>query len=124
MTKIQTTRDLRLEMMAVARGERKPPAGANLKSYNSVTALVRLLTDENRDLLAMIRDRRPESISELGKLSGRSRGNVTRSLSKLETAGFVEFVQSGRTKKPVAVAKSVTLSIDPYSIHHDRVEVA
>ena len=58
-------RELRGEMMAVARGERPVPAHAGTQTFESVEALMRLLTPENRRLLALIRDRSPRSIAEL-----------------------------------------------------------
>ncbi len=82
--KIQGLRSLRDEMKAVARGERPAPADAARSSFNSVEAVVRLLTPENRALLAMIRDRQPQSVAELVQLSGRSQPNLTRTLAKLE----------------------------------------
>ena len=50
--KVQNLRSLREEMKAVARGERPAPADAGKPSFNSVDAMVRLLTPENRQLLA------------------------------------------------------------------------
>ena len=55
--KIQNLRSLREAMKAVARGNRPAPADAGKPSFNSVEAVVRLLTPDNRRLLAMIRDR-------------------------------------------------------------------
>ena len=46
--KVQSLRSLREEMKAVARGERPAPADAGKPSFNSVDAVVRLLTPENR----------------------------------------------------------------------------
>ena len=60
-TKVQSLRSLRGEMKAVARGERPAPADAGRPSFNSVEALIRLLTPDNRRLLALIRDRKPQS---------------------------------------------------------------
>jgi predicted transcriptional regulator len=57
--KVQSLRSLREEMKAVARGTRPAPADAGKPSFNSVDVLVRLLTPENRQLLAIIRDRKP-----------------------------------------------------------------
>jgi predicted transcriptional regulator len=57
--KVQNLRSLREEMKAVARGVRGPPVDAAKPSFNSVDAVVRLLTPENRQLLAIIRDRKP-----------------------------------------------------------------
>jgi predicted transcriptional regulator len=58
--RIQSHDDLKTEMMAVARGEKPAPKDAALPSFNSVDALPRLLTPENRQLLAVIRDREPD----------------------------------------------------------------
>jgi predicted transcriptional regulator len=55
-------------MKAVARGERRAPRDAARPSFNSVAALVRLLTPENRALLATLRDR-----SQPGAPSGSGR---------------------------------------------------
>jgi hypothetical protein len=63
--KVQNLRILRDEMKAVARGERVPPADAAKASFNSVSAVLRLLTPMNRKLLAIIRDRKPQSVADL-----------------------------------------------------------
>src|SRR6266508_6760754 len=44
--KVQSLRSLRDEMKAVVRGERPAPADAGKPSFNSIEALVRLLTPE------------------------------------------------------------------------------
>ena len=56
---IQSLASLEKQMRAVARGERPAPPDADNPSFNSVDVLVRLLTPENRRLLALIRDRKP-----------------------------------------------------------------
>ena len=70
MTKyqVQNLLSLREELKAVARSERPPAADAAKPSFNSVDAVVRLLTPENRQPLAIIRDRKPQSIAELVEL--------------------------------------------------------
>jgi predicted transcriptional regulator len=60
--KIQSVNDLEAEMRAVARGKKPAPADAAQTSFESVEALIRLLTPENRKLMAIIRDRKPQSI--------------------------------------------------------------
>src|SRR5271169_5780111 len=61
--KVQSLRSLREEMKAVARGEGSAPSDAGKASFSSVDAVVRLLTPENRQLLAIIRDRKPQSVT-------------------------------------------------------------
>ena len=72
--KVQNLRSLREEMKAVARGERRTLADAAKPTFNSVDAMVRLLTPENRRLLALIRDRKPQSVAELVQLVMKNRG--------------------------------------------------
>jgi predicted transcriptional regulator len=120
--KIQDLRSLEQEMRAVARGERSPPADAAKPSFNSVDALVRLLTLENRQLLATIRDRKPRSVAELVQMTGRAQPNLTRTLAKLEAAGLIRTKAVGRRKAPSTAIKKIVVEIDPYS-KHDRVRV-
>jgi len=121
--KIQSLASLEREMRAVARGERPAPPDAARPSFNSVEAVVRLLTPENRALLAMIRDRKPQSVAELVQMSGRSQPNLTRTLSKLEAAGFITMKSLGRRKAPSAAVKKIMVEIDPYS-DRDQLRVA
>jgi predicted transcriptional regulator len=121
--KVQSLRSLREEMKAVARGERLPPADAARPSFNSVTAVVRLLTPENRQLLALIRDRKPQSVAELVALTGRAQPNLTRTLTKLEAAGFITMKTVGRRRTPSVAVKKIVVEIDPYS-DRDRLRVA
>jgi predicted transcriptional regulator len=81
--KIQSLASLEEEMRTVARGERAAPADAARPSFNSVAALVRLLTPENRRLLALIRHRKPGSVAELARLTGRAQPNLRRTLRRV-----------------------------------------
>jgi predicted transcriptional regulator len=121
--KVQSLRSLCDEMKAVARGEKPAPTDAALPSFNSVDAVIRLLTPENRQLLALIRDHKPQSVAELVQLSGRAQPNLTRTLAKLEAAGFVIMTVAGRRKAPSTTITKIIVEIDPYS-DHDRLQVA
>jgi len=121
--RVQRHDDLKREMMAVARGERPAPKDAAVPSFHSVDALMRLLTAENRALLATIRDRKPQSIAELAGMTGRAQPNLTRTLAKLEAVGFVRMQVVERRKVPVAAVHRLRVEIDPFSVN-DRVEVA
>jgi predicted transcriptional regulator len=122
--KIQSLKSLRSEMTAVARGKRPAPPDAAAPSFESVDAMVRLLTPENRKLLALIRDRKPQSVAELAELSGRAQPNLTRTLAKLEAAGLITMrAAGGRRKAPAVVVKKIVVEIDPCS-DRDRLSVA
>ena len=113
--KVQDLRSLRGEMKAVARGQRPAPADAARPSFDSVYAVVRLLTPQNRLLLAIIRDRKPQSVAELVELSGRAQPNLTRTLAKMESAGFITMKAVGRRKAPSVAVKKIVVEIDPCS---------
>jgi predicted transcriptional regulator len=125
MTKynVQNLRSLREEMKAVARGEGPARADAGKASFNSIDALVRLLTPENRQLLAIIRDLKPQSVAELAEMSGRAQPNLTRTLAKMASAGFITMKTVGRRKAPSVAVKKIVVEIDPYS-DRDRLQVA
>lgn len=113
--KIQSLKSLREEMVAVAKGERSAPPDANVRSFNSLETVARLLTKENRKLLSLIRDSEPKSVAELAELSGRSQPNLTRTLNKLQAVGFVVMSLAGRQKAPRVALQKLTVEIDPYS---------
>ena len=121
--KVQNLQSLREEMKAVARGDRRAPADARKPSFNSIEAVVRLLTPQNRRLLAVIRDRKPRSVAELVTMTGRAQPNLTRTLAKLEAAGFIRMKLVGRRKAPSVSVKRIVVEIDPCS-DRDRLRVA
>ena len=121
--KIQGHASLREEMKAVARGERLAPKDAGSTTFDSVEALLRLLTPQNRALLAIIRDKKPQSIAELAELTGRAQPNLTRTLGKLAAIGFVRLKNVDRRKVPTTTVHSLRINIDPFS-QNDRLELA
>jgi predicted transcriptional regulator len=123
MTKIQNLKSLEAEMRAVARGEKRAPADAARPSFESVDALIRLLTPDNRMLLKTIRDARPQSIAELERLTGRKGPNLLRTLGKLAAIGLVQLREENRRTVPTVLVGKLLVEIDPYAMN-DRVEVA
>jgi predicted transcriptional regulator len=121
--KIQSLSDLEAEMRAVARRERPAPADAAKPSFASAAALMRLLTPENRELLRLVRDVKPESIAALSRLTGRKEPNLLRTLEKLAAAGLVELREVDRRRVPRTRIRKLRLDIDPFGTN-DRVEVA
>ena len=122
--KIQSMKALRAEMLSVARGGRKAPAGARQASFESVEAVMRLLTPENRQLLAAIEREKPASVADLARLLRRAEPNVSRTLGKLVAAGFVRLKPgAGRTKVPEVAIHRLTVDID-LCRQTDRVAVA
>ena len=122
--KVQSFASAMAEMKAVARGEKEAPADAAAPSVESIDVLARLLTPENRDLLRMIKEERPESIAALEKLSGRKGPNLIRSLNKLEAVGLLQITkEKGRRVPRSTVRKKLVVEIDPYAMK-DQVRFA
>ena len=121
--KIQSHKELREQMKAVARGEKPAPTDAARASFESAQVLLRLLTPENRNLLRIIRDKRPQSVAELARLTKRAEPNLLRTLGKLEAFGLIEMQSEGRHRVPVLRVKRVSVEIDLFS-QNDKFEVA
>ena len=119
--KIQRMKDLIAEMRAVARGEIPAPADAASPSVESAEALVRLLTPDNRNLLRVIRDARPQSVAELARLTNRAEPNLLRTLGKLEAFGLLEMRLVDRKRVPTPTVSTLRLDIDPYAMS-DKIE--
>lgn len=122
--KIQSMKSLKNEMLSVARGEIKPSADAAQVTFESVEAVIRLLTPENRALLATIDQKKPVSIADLARLVKRAEPNVSRTLGKLEALGFVRLRQgAGKSKIPEVAIHRLTVDMD-ICAQQDRVSVA
>lgn len=121
--KMQSMTSLEAEMRAVARGEIAAPKDAAAPSVESAEALIRLLTPENRSLLRIIRDAKPQSVAELARLAKRAEPNLLRTLGKLKAFGFIEMRTVARRKVPTAMVGKLRLEIDPYAMA-DRIEMS
>ena len=84
---------------------------------------IRLLTPDNRSLLRTIRDKKPQSVAELARLTNRAEPNLLRTLGKLEAFGFLEMRTVDRRRVPTPVIKMLHFAIDPYSMA-DRIEIS
>jgi predicted transcriptional regulator len=67
--------------------------------------------------------RKPKSVAALVTMTGRAQPNLTRTLAKLEAAGFVTMKAVGRRKTPSVAVKRIVVEIDPYS-DRDTLRVA
>lgn len=108
---------MRAYTIAIARGEHKPRADEPRVWFTSMKSFAAVLSDENRDLLRVIFDRKPESISDLERMTGRKANNLSRTLHTMERYGLVrlEAGAKGRGRqavRPVAAARAVRLEVD------------
>lgn len=121
--KIQSLYQLRDEMRAIAQGRQPAGEDSSSPSFESAEALLRLLTPENRALLALIDTRRPQSMAELAKLAGRAESNLSRTLAKLQAIGIVRVIDGqGRARIPELAIRKFNLEIDVCRMH-DQIAV-
>ncbi len=101
---IMSQEEYRERTLAIARGEYSPKPGEPKIWFPSMKSLSEVLSDNNRELLRIIQERHPESISELARLTGRKQGNLSRTLKTMERYGFVVLKRHNRCVKPEAMA--------------------
>ena len=96
-------------LMAIARGEHTPAKGEPKVWFTSIESVAQVLSSKNQELLKIIFEAEPESISHLAALSGRSQSNLTRTIKTLQRYGLVRLEASGRRKRPMALASRFEL---------------
>jgi len=96
--------ELRKEMRAVARGDRKPSA-------LPAAPLLAALSRDALDLLGVLLRDHPASVGELVKLTGRAQPNVSRSLQFLARYRLIRLVREGREVRPEPIAKALRVDL-------------
>lgn len=93
--------DMKERTLRIARGELKPRPSDPKVWFPSLESLAKVLSESNRQLLALIDERRPASLQELSDLSGRAPSNLSRTLKTMSRYGLVELeARSGRRLMP------------------------
>ncbi len=93
---IASYEDMKARTLAIAKGELKPKAGEPKIWFTSPDSFAKLLSNRNRALLGVIADTRPESIHALATATGRTPGNLSRTLRTMERYGLVRLHKSAR----------------------------
>jgi predicted transcriptional regulator len=119
--KVQSWAAFKKGLLKAAKGG-GTPADAGGLVVESADALMRLLTPENRELLRIIRDERPQSVAALARRTHRAQPNLARTLGKLEVAGLVEIRREAKRRVPVSRARPFRVDVDPFG-PNDRIEV-
>ncbi len=97
--------ELREEMRAVARGERSPSLLPAREVLNVLSS------SEHMEILRVIHQNRPETVSQLSKIIGRAQPNISRSLQQLAKHGLIQLVREGREVRPLPCVESVSISL-------------
>ena len=87
---------MKARTMAIARGEHKPVKDEPTVWFTSIESFAKVLSGRNRELLGMIAREKPDSLTELAELAGRSKSNLSRTLKTMSGYGLVELKQGQR----------------------------
>lgn len=99
---IMPQENIRQRVLSIARGEYKPKPTDPKIWFTSMRSLAEVLSDENRGLLKVIQEAKPQSISSLAELTGRKTSNLSRTLKTMANYGFVEMKREKNHVRPVA----------------------
>jgi len=90
--------------IAVAKGQYKPRRDEPKIWFETLKSMSQVLSNENQDLLKLIIDHNPRSLTELEKISHRKKSNLSRTLKTLERFGIVELPKKKGRLVPRVVA--------------------
>jgi predicted transcriptional regulator len=85
--------------ISIARGEYRPKMNEPKIWFSSMKSLANILSEKNQELLRLIIDVQPQSVSELEPLTGRKANNLLRTLRTMESYGFVKLVEGKKGRK-------------------------
>lgn len=95
---------IRERVLAISRGDYKPKPGEPKIWFTSIRSLAEVLSDDNRALLKVITETKPESISALAEITGRTPGNLSRTLKTMSNYGIIDLLREKNHVRPVAKA--------------------
>lgn len=95
---------IRARVLAIASGDYKPKPGEPKIWFTSIRSLAEVLSDDNRALLKVITETKPESISALAEITGRTPGNLSRTLKTMSNYGIIDLLREKNHVRPVAKA--------------------
>ncbi len=90
--------------MAIARGEYVPREHEPKIWFESLQSMAQILSNENRELLKVILEKKPKSLAELEAMTGRKKPNLSRTLKTLERYGIVKLHKEKNRTVPEVLA--------------------
>ena len=86
-------------------------ANATVPPLPASAMLSTLSSPGNLDLLRIINQEQPASVSQLVARTGRAQSNVSRSLQLLARHGLIRLEREGKEVRPVALARSIDVDL-------------
>lgn len=116
---IMSLEDMQAYTIAIARGEHKRKRGEPKVWFTSIQSFARILSESNRDLLALIAEQKPGSLQELEDISGRKVASLSRTLKKMERYGIVS-LKKGKQNRIKPHVEYSGFSLDMPLAHFDQ----
>ena len=88
--------EMKARTLAIARGAYKPDPEEPKVWFTSPDSFAKVLSEENRGLLHVIASSAPGSLTELARLTGRRKSNLSRTLKTMERYGLVRLTKGER----------------------------
>ncbi len=96
--------DYKKRTIAIAQGEYKLKQSEPKIWFESLQSMAQVLSNENQQLLKIIKEQKPTSLKDLEIATGRKRSNLSRTLKTMSRYGIVDLVKQNRTIRPVVIA--------------------
>lgn len=91
--------------IAIAKGEYTPKRSEPKVWFESIQSMAQVLSNANQELLEVILRHEPDSMKELAKITGRTPGNLSRTLHNMQRYGIVELKKQKTALKPIVKAR-------------------
>lgn len=109
---IASYEDMKARTLAIAKGDLRPKPSDPKVWFTSPESFAKVLSNRNRALLAQIADTHPASLHELASSTGRTPGNLSRTLKTMERYGLVRLHKGERGKvRPEVPYRDVQLEM-------------
>lgn len=109
--------DYRKRTIAIAKGELTPQMDEPRLWFESLSSMAQVLSSENQNLLRLIIERKPRSLTELEKISSRKKSNLSRTLRTLERYGIVSLTKENGKLVPKVEATDFEVQFGLNSSH-------
>lgn len=96
--------DFKNYTMDIADGKHRRQKNEPKVWFESIETMSQVLSTKNVELLKLMEKEQPQSISELADLSGRKKGNLSRTLKKFASYGIIDIEERKRSKVPIPKA--------------------
>lgn len=96
--------DYKKRTIAIAKGEYTVKKKEPKIWFESLQSMAQVLSNENQELLKIIKEQKPTSLKELEIATGRKRSNLSRTLNTMAKYGIVDLIKDKRTVKPIVKA--------------------